>query len=331
MRKHNRVAKALVAVVASLVVVLGILWVFGPREPVDLAVRFDAARIGDDPVAYLAQEEAGVPNLRPDTAKEIVWAYPTSRAKTPLAIVYVHGFSASKNEVRPLPDIVARELGANLYFTRLAGHGRDGAAMTEPRVRDWVEDLAEAVAVGRRIGERVVVVGLSTGATLAVLAGNDPSLGEDVAGLVLLSPNFGVRNRWGFVLDLPFARWIGPRLFGPDWGAGTSDPEVAGVWTMRYPTVALLTMGALVRAVRTSRIEAIRLPALFVYSPRDAIVDPERTRAVAARWTAPKEVVEIADSGDPNHHVIAGDLLSPQTTNTVAARIVDWVRRLPPG
>ena len=70
-------------------------------------------------------------DIRPGLQKEIVWANPATKTKTPLAIVYIHGFSASKGEVRPLPDKVASALGANLFFTRLTGHGEDGAAMAE--------------------------------------------------------------------------------------------------------------------------------------------------------------------------------------------------------
>ena len=63
--------------------------------------------IGDDPEAYLAREEAAVPDIRDGLEKEIIWANPMVHARTPLAIVYIHGFSASKGEVRPLPDKVA--------------------------------------------------------------------------------------------------------------------------------------------------------------------------------------------------------------------------------
>jgi hypothetical protein len=43
-------------------------------------------------------------------------------------------------------------LGANLYFARLKGHGRSGDAMLEGSVQAWVDDFAEAVAIGRRLG-----------------------------------------------------------------------------------------------------------------------------------------------------------------------------------
>ena len=190
------IARILLAILVLLVVLalaVAGFWFLAPREPVDTTIRFDPATIGSDPDAYLARQEADVPNLRRNAQKEIVWAYPASRAKTPLAIVYVHGFSAAKAEVRPLPDeVAARRSGANLFYTRLTGHGRDGAAMEQAAVNDWLNDLAEAVAIGRRIGDRVVVIGTSTGGTLATFgatrSGSDAGCGGTGADLAEFRP-----------------------------------------------------------------------------------------------------------------------------------------------
>lgn len=304
---------------------------FGPREPADLTVTFDPASIGEDPDAYLARTEADIPNLRPGDGKEIVWAYPASHAKTPLAIVYIHGFSSSKEEVRPMPDEVARRLGANLFFTRLAGHGRDSAAMREASVNDWINDLAEAIAIGRRIGERVVVISSSTGATLATVGATVPGLMDGVAGLVMMSPNFALLDRYAFVLDMPYARTFGPWFAGASREFTVANPDQAEHWTIRYPTVALLPMGALVRAARRADIEAIAIPAFFLFSPADQIVDPQATEEVAARWRAPKSVLQVPKTGDAANHILAGRILSPATTDEIAARIADWIEALPKG
>lgn len=322
--KRRILPRVLLILVGIALVALALAFVFGPREPARLVSDFDPAVIGSDPARYLAGEEADVPNLRPEAEKEIVWAYPASRAKTPLAVVYIHGFSASKGETRPLADVVARELGANLFFTRLSGHGRNSAAMAEPTVGDWIDDFAEAMAIGRAIGERVVVIGTSTGATLATVGASRADLSKDLAALVAISPNFGLRNWRSFLLTIPFARdllpWLGPETYG-------TVGAVSGVWTLSYPTVALLPMARLVELADRLDLSAIGTPALFLYSPRDAVVDPERTVSIAGRWGAPHELVPVEDSTDPAQHVIAGDLRSPGTTEPLARRIADWIRR----
>ncbi|KQT88595.1 lysophospholipase [Aurantimonas sp. Leaf443] len=315
------------------VLVLGLaglgLWFLGPREPVDATISFDAASLGDDPTSYLERIEADVPNLRPADAKEIVWAYPASRARTPLSIVYIHGFSASKAEVRPLADKVAAALGANLFYTRLSGHGRDGAAMGEASVNDWVNDLAEATAIGRALGNRVIVIGNSTGGTLATYGATLPGVMEDVGGLVLLSPNFRLLDRWAFLLDLPFARDLLPLIGGETRSFTPRSPEQAEHWTTSYPTTALLPMAALLRAVARIDVGRIDLPLLALFSPADQVVDAAATEALVAAWGGPHAAVEVPVTGDPANHVIAGDILSPQTTDALAARIVAWIEALP--
>ncbi|MCC4298820.1 alpha/beta hydrolase [Aurantimonas coralicida] len=322
--------KTLIALVVVLLLAGGAVWLFGPREPVETTIRFDPAAIGADADAYLARTEADIPNLRENAQKEIVWAYPASRARTPISIVYVHGFSAAKGETRPLADQVAASLGANLFYTRLTGHGRDGAAMEQADVNAWLNDLAEAVAIGREIGNRVIVIGTSTGGTLATFGATQPGLMQDVAGLVLISPNFGLLDRWAFALDLPWARDLLPLVGGETRGFDPLNDPQAENWTTRYPIGALVPMAAMVRETLRADISGIALPVLTLFSPNDQIVDPAATEAVMARWQGPHEVVEVPASGDPASHVLAGDIVSPQTTDDLAARIVSWAEALPP-
>ena len=56
------------------------------------------------------------------------------------------------------------------------------------------------------------------------------------------------------------------------------------------------------------------------------MVRPELTREIAGRWGARHELVPVERSGDPFNHVIAGDALSPATTQVLADRIVAWVK-----
>ena len=54
--------------------------------------------------------------------------------------VYIHGFTASSEEVRPLPDKIANDLNANLFFTRLTGHGRNSKAMELCSISSWMNE-----------------------------------------------------------------------------------------------------------------------------------------------------------------------------------------------
>lgn len=317
-------------VLAILIVVAGIVFFLGPRVPVDTTVTFDAAAIGDDPDAYLTERESRFDDIREGLEKEIVWAYPASRAKTPLAVVYVHGFSASKGEIRPLPDIVAKELGANLFYTRLTGHGRDGEAMAEATVNAWVNDLAEAVAVGRAIGEKVVIIAVSTGGGLSGWAATEPPMLDDVAGLVLISPNFGIQSAGAGLMTLPWGKVLVKLMAGDERGFDPVNELHAKYWTNRYPTDALLPLAAITKLANEAPYAKATIPALFIISDGDKVVQPQETRRIAGEWGVEAEVVAVTDAEDEYQHVIAGDALSPSTTAPLAARTVEWIRKIAP-
>ena len=309
-----------------LAIAAGLAFLFGPRVKTDTVVRFDASQIGADLDTYLANSEASVAGIHDNLQKEIIWAFPASKAKTPLAIVYVHGFSASKNETRPVPDKVAAALGANLYLTRLAGHGQDGAALAQASVNDWVNDMAEALAIGKMIGEKVIVVGVSTGAALSTWAANDPVLSKEIDGLVFISPNYGVQAGGSFLLTMPFGEQLANLIVGKERTFETHNDMHKRFWTWSYPTKALLPMGALTKLAANTPVGAIRQPVLMIYSETDKVIRPDLIKSMAARWGGKATLMALARNDDPSSHVIAGDALSPGSTDEVAGMIINWLK-----
>lgn len=319
----------LIILLLALIVVI-VLYAVGPRVKVDTNITFDENAIGSDPDAYLAQSESRFDDIRQGLEKEIIWAFPNSKARTPLSIVYVHGFSASKGETRPLPDIVAREFSANLFYTRLAGHGRDSAAMAEATVNAWVNDLAEAVAIGRAIGERVIIIAVSTGGGLSAWGATQPGLMDGVAGLVLVSPNFGPRETGTWMLLLPWGETLARLYVGEERGFEPANDMVRRFWTYHYPVKALLPLAAITTLAQAAPYEQVDIPALFVFSENDQVVRPEETRKVASRWGADWKIITVGNTEDPMNHVIAGDALSPSMTGKLASDIVEWIREKVP-
>lgn len=322
MRKALRLFLFLVAALVA-------FWFLAPREPVDRHIAFDADALGADLDTYLAAREARFDDITPGVEKRIVWAGEKG-AKTPLSIVYLHGFSATSQEVRPLPDLVAEALGANLHYTRLSGHGRSGAALAAATAGEWIEDMAEALAIGRRLGDRVLILSTSTGGTLAALGVLDPELSRNVAGVVFLSPNFRVANPAAKILTWPGVRWWGPLVAGAE-RSFTPENEAHGkYWTTRYPTQAVVPMAALVAEAWGEDYSGVDIPALFLFSDADQVVSGEATNAIAARWGGRVELapLEPGAGDDPSAHVLAGDILSPGLTGPVAERIIAFASGL---
>jgi esterase/lipase len=315
-------------IVLGFVGLIAAIALLGPREPVVTDVHFDETQLDDGVDAWLARQEARFDDIVADTEKRVIWV-DAPESKADWAIVYVHGFSASSEEVRPLPDDVARALGANLIYTRLTGHGRPGHAMAEGSVQAWMEDLAEALAIARRIGDRVMLMGTSTGATLATLALHE-DMGQGVDGVVFISPNYQVQDPAAVLLTFPAARWWAPLVAGRERGFTASSADHDLYWSTSYPTVALLPMAASVQAAKSAPHEQAKAPALFIFDPADDVVNHDQTRAVASRWGGHAQIhtVDVTGRGDDNHHVIAGDVMSPMMTDELVQVILNWVKTL---
>ncbi|MDP2956894.1 MAG: alpha/beta fold hydrolase [Longimicrobiales bacterium] len=322
--------KRVVAFLAGLAATFLGLALIGPRAQMDREPVPPVA-LPEDLEAYLLAGERSVPRLREGDAKAIRWVDSLSRAPTELAVVYIHGFSADRHEVAPVPERVAGSLGANLFLTRLAGHGADGAAMGEATAADWLRDTEEALAVGARLGRKVVVVGTSTGGTLAVWAAAQDRWRETLAAVVVLSPNFGPRDRTAEILLWPWGGLLARLIVGPERCFEPLNAAQERHWTTCYPTAALLPMMALVEHVRSSDLGRVRAPVLVLYSPADAVVDTGATERLFPFFGSPrKELVVMEGSDDPAHHVLAGDILSPTSTDWTVAEILRFVRSIQP-
>lgn len=280
--------------------------------------------------AWLAATEVAVAGIREGDEKGIVWADPDRPMKTGLSLVYLHGFSADRHELEPVISDLGRELAANVYFSRLTGHGRDGRAMADATAASWLADAVEALAIGERIGERVVVIGTSTGGTLGVwLAGREEARGR-LHALVLISPNFHPADRSARVLLYPWGTELAKALIGRERCFPAVNERQERHWTTCYPTPVLGQMMALVEGVRTMDPGRVRVPTLVLFDPEDAVVDPVETAEAVARMSGTRvEMREITSTSDPAHHVLAGDIVSPESNAEARTVIASFLRTLP--
>ena len=323
--KHSKLSTFLVVILA-LVIAGGVFYMIGPRTAVDTTFRFDRSVIGDDVETYLKTSEAKWGDVRPGAEKQIVWADPATKAKTPYALVYLHGFSASAGEVRPLPDLVAKELGANLFFTRFAGHGRGNEAMGEATVNDWVNDYAEAIAIGEKLGDKVILMSTSTGGSVATWGLANSDLTKNVAASIFISPNYGVQGFGASLLNGPWSKQLAELLIGKRRSFVPKNDLHKAYSTYEYPTAAILPMAAFTQLAIKSPVESYKVPALFFISSKDKVVRPELTKEVEAKWGGLHELVDVGDVEDDYDHVIAGDALSPSNTKPMADKIIAWLK-----
>ena len=274
----------------------------------------------------LESQEKMVRFLRPGTEKKVLWAQGNG-VKSKTSIVFIHGFSASRVEIDPVVDLIAAELNANVYFTRLRGHGQDGRALAEATYEQLLDDTIEAIEIGKSIGDDVVLMGCSTGCSLIHIAlGQD----HDIKAAIYISPNFGPKPIKGQALRIPGAKFLVPLVFGKEHSFVAINDEYATCWTTKYPTKALFTIKTTVLAAHQVDHRAIKTPIMMWFSDEDKVVNAKWTRKIASMMgdNVTLHNPSLTDQDDPSHHGIIGDILSPSQTIIAVKKIINWLTQI---
>jgi esterase/lipase len=310
----------------SLAIITAIIFLSGPRVRIDQTIF--PKKFLSDIEEYLILQEQQFSDIMPGTQKIVIWAEKANE-QTEFSVVYIHGFSATRKETEPMSDLVAKTLGANLFYTRLTGHGRTGQTMADASVNDWLNDVVEAYEIGRRLGKKVIMIGCSTGGTgLAWLAHRAAVVGgmKSLYTCIFLSPNFRPRNRFSSILTWPWGRQIARIVIGKERKVTPENKGHEQYWTTRYPVAALLPMMGIVKFVRNLDLSKIRVPCLLIYSPQDQIIHvPSLENAFKQMGCVKKKLIPFNGSADPGQHILAGDIFSPETIDELAELIVSFV------
>lgn len=281
--------------------------------------------------SWLAAKEAAVPGIIPASQKEIVWAGEHG-VRTPYSIIYLHGWQASSRDYAAVLQEVAAGLSANVYYSRLKGYGVTTDEITGVTLDDWINDTWEALEIGRRIGERVIVAGSSMGGDLALWLATRKQ--PEVAALILFScavqPKDGAAEflLWPWpvpqiLLAAVIGRYTTLRFDAVKYPTG-SPQLFAQLYPARYRSESFLKLMAAVKLTRTLRLESIATPSLWLYSDKDDAVDiPVLKKYFARMGGSPKRLVHVDGA---HSHMLAGDVFSPETNAEVSGDIASFLR-----
>lgn len=294
-----------------MIVILG--WLLGPKVKFDpINPKVESLNMSLNELdAFLADREAKIKNLKPENNAKIIWA--DSIRKTAYAIVYLHGFSASGMESYPVHLNFAKKYGCNIYLPRLAEHGiKDKEVFKNLSPEDLMASAKEALAIGKLIGEKVILMSCSTGSTLSIpLAAENP---EMVDALVMLSPNFALADERAEMLLGPWGKQIAKKIAGSEYRK-LGLPEVCHkYWTMEYRIEGIFVVQDLIRqSMKPSYFEKINVPVFIGYyykneKEQDRVISvPALKKYFDLFPTDQKEAIAFPNVGA---HVIAAECQS---------------------
>jgi pimeloyl-ACP methyl ester carboxylesterase len=308
--------KRLPFILLGLIALIAIGYALGPRARFD-AVKREAIKLEPNlpKLERLIADSEAKALLKPDNEARIIWADSTRKQKTPVSMVYIPGFGASWAEGDPIHKQLARRFGCNLYLARPADHGvRSPEAMRDLTPTKYVASAERALAIGRALGDRVIIIGTSAGGLLSTyLAAEHP----DLAGVVLYSPCIDLSSKALHLSTMPWGRQIMNATLGGEYVNITHyKPDRAQYWLTRYHTDGLLTLQTMMdRYMVPKTFASIKQPLFLGYYYQDD-EHQDKVVSVAAMQTmfdqlgtsANKKVkVAFPKSGE---HVIASHFTS---------------------
>jgi len=306
----------------GLIALLLIIVFFLGAKPAAPVYSTELPRIPAEPglLEKYIQEKEKMHKLKPDNEARIVWLNDSLKQPTEYSVVYLHGFAASQEEGDPVHTEFAKAFGCNLYLSRLAEHGIDTVdAMVNLTAEKLWNSAKEAYAIGKQLGKKVIIIGTSTGGTLALkLATEYP----EIAGLILLSPNLAINNPNAWLLNDHWGLQVGRLVRGKYNTASDTTADYKKYWHYKYRMEALVALEDLLETtMNKSLFEKVKQPTLMLYyfkdkEHQDDVVKVSAMKAMFSQLgTADslKKQIATVNTGD---HVI-GSYITSKDVETV--------------
>ncbi len=321
--KYNRIIVIAFAFILSFFVILFIAaypFITIQYQP----FKFPEVNITQDVDEYLKVQESKHFDIAQNAHKKILWHNIKNKEKTNYSFVFIHGGFATGYQHESTVIKIAKSLNANLFITRLSGHGVPYEGSKFIKFDNLLKDAVEAVEVGSKIGKKVIVMGYSLGGALVSIVASDPVASENIDNLILLAPahsnmtlNFLVISLISFLfggIDVDY-----PKLFNVD------ENKWDNYWSKKVDREQLLEMWKVLSMSDQIGFDNKKVPLLLIYNKFDRVITQQGIKKNFAKWKGPKMLFDLdtQDGGPMNHDLIG--LLNPNQDDVFVDVITKWV------
>jgi carboxylesterase len=216
-------------------------------------------------------------------------AEPFSAAGGPHGALVLHGFTGTPQSMRGLAEAFAAG-GFAVELPLLPGHGTSVDDLASTTSAQWSQAVSVAYAGLAARCERVVVAGLSMGATLAArLAAREP----EIAGLIVINGAFApfdpvVRDGLAELVAQDVTRM-------PGLGNDVADPSQTELAYTEVPAAQLLSLFDELDTIAAD-LARIACPSLVITSDQDHVVPSTSSDYFAEHVAGPVERMRLVRS-----------------------------------
>jgi esterase/lipase len=263
----------------------------------------------------ITEAEKAVKEVKLDNQARIVWYNPARKEKTKYSIVYLHGFGASQAEGAPVHTQLAKKFGCNLYLARLRDHGVNNEnTFAELTPENYFETAAHALAVGKQLGDSVIIIGTSTGGSFALYeAAHHP----EIKAIVAYSPLIDFYSVTTALIDKPWGLHIMRMVMGSDYMEYVREDSLQSqYWMSKYRLEGLVALKSFVTTTMTAEtFQQIKCPVFLGYyykneEEQDKVVSVQAMLQMFEQLGTPASLKRKMAFPESGHHVIASFICS---------------------
>ena len=287
--------------------------------------------IPEDIDAYLEKQESEVSDIYPYAEKTVLWNN-SNKNRTKYSIVFIHGFTTTGYQSKEFLNKLSSELDANLFMTRLSGHGVPYEGTKQMQIDKIMYDVSEAIIIGEKIGKNVILVGHSLGGALSMLAADDEVLSKKIDTLVLFAPGNSGFSSFAFTNTLISSLvdrtgslcWLidcDPRSFMelPD------DEKWENYFATDFDTNIFYQIARIPIATDSISYETISTSALVFYDENDRLVNASKLKSNFKKWAAKNKIVSVETlETDRGRHMFPS-ISNPHLDQMFLDEIKNWV------
>jgi esterase/lipase len=216
-----------------------------------------------------SEHEGQLPQLQRSDNLPRLWPENKSSPYSKIGILCVHGFNETAFGMLDVA-LAAQKFGARVQTVLLPGHCTSPVELANTDKELWLETVAYGIRSLRQHCDKVILIGNSIGATLSCIAAHKHP--DDLAGLLLLSPAFGVCSITKYLARLYHLLRIPLKL--SSWHKLRPENDYARYCSTKY-TSGLKSI-SIMRIARKMKIK-FNCPSHIFLSVDDETIDVKRT------------------------------------------------------